>query len=50
MDPWAWSARTLTYCRVAMHHNSGVRNGKRPDVDCCMVFELKNSRVPDGRE
>lgn len=35
---------------VGIHHNSGMRNGKKLDVDCCIVFELKNGRVVSGRE
>jgi len=35
---------------VGIHHNSGARNGKRLDVDCCIVFELKNGRISSGRE
>ena len=35
---------------VGLHHNSGERNGKHLDVDCCLVFELKNGRIVDGRE
>jgi len=35
---------------VAIHHNSGERAGKHLDVDCCLVFELKDGRVTDGRE
>ncbi len=35
---------------VGIHHNSGERNGKRLDVDCCLRFELKDGRVVDGRE
>lgn len=35
---------------VAIQHNSGMRNGKRLDVDCCIVFEFKNGRVTSGRE
>ena len=35
---------------VGIHHNSGVRNGKRLDVDCCIVFEFKNGRIMDGCE
>jgi hypothetical protein len=35
---------------VGIHHNSGVRNRKRLDVDCCIVFEFKNGRVSSGRE
>lgn len=35
---------------VAIHHNSGVRNGKRLDVDCCIVFQVENGRIVDGSE
>ena len=35
---------------VGIHHNSGMRNGKHLDVDCCIVFELKSGRVTSGRE
>ncbi len=35
---------------VGIHHNTAERNGKRLDVDCCLVFELKDGRVTDGRE
>ena len=37
-------------CVVGVHHNSAERNGKHLDVDCCIVFELKNGRIVDGRE
>lgn len=35
---------------IGMHHNSGEREGKQLDVDCCLVFELKDGRITDGRE
>ena len=35
---------------IGIHHNTGERNGKHLDVDCCLVFELKDGRVIDGRE
>jgi len=35
---------------VAMHHNSGTRADKRLDVDCCIVFEIKDGKFIDGRE
>lgn len=35
---------------VGLHHNSGVRNGKQLDTGCCIVFEIENGRVTDGRE
>src|SRR3989337_3682668 len=34
---------------VGLHHNSGEREGKRLDTDCCIVFELKDGRVTSGR-
>jgi hypothetical protein len=35
---------------VGIHHNSGMRNGKRMAVDCCLAFEVKNGRIMSGRE
>ncbi len=35
---------------VGIHHNSGERNGKQLDVDCALVFEVKDGKVVDGRE
>ena len=35
---------------VAIHHNSAERDGKHLDVDACLVFELKDGRITDGRE
>jgi ketosteroid isomerase-like protein len=35
---------------VGIHHNSGERNGKQLDVDCCIVFEVADGRIVDGRE
>ena len=35
---------------VALHHNSGERNGKRLETDCCIVFEVKNGQIVPGRE
>jgi uncharacterized protein len=35
---------------VGIHHNSGERDGKHLDVDCALVFELKDGRITDGRE
>jgi ketosteroid isomerase-like protein len=35
---------------LALHHNSGDRDGKHLDVECCLVLELKDGRVIDGRE
>ena len=35
---------------VGVHHNSAERAGKRLDVGCALVFELKDGRVVDGRQ
>ena len=35
---------------IALHHNSGQRNGKTLDTDCCIVFEVKDGRIVSGRE
>ena len=35
---------------VAVHRNSGERNGKHLDVTCCLVFEFQDGRVISGRE
>ena len=35
---------------IGLHHNSGERNGKQLDTDCCIVFEVKDGRIVDGRE
>jgi ketosteroid isomerase-like protein len=35
---------------VGLHHNSGKRNGKQLDTDCCIVFEVANGRIVSGRE
>jgi ketosteroid isomerase-like protein len=35
---------------VGIHHNTAERDGKQLDVDCCLVFEIKDGRVVDGRE
>ncbi len=35
---------------VAVHHNSGERNGHRLDVGCCIEFEVKDGRIVSGRE
>lgn len=35
---------------MAVHHNSGTRNGKRLDTDCCITFQLRDGRVTEGRE
>jgi ketosteroid isomerase-like protein len=35
---------------VGIHHNSAQREGKQLDVDCALVFEIRDGRVVDGRE
>lgn len=35
---------------VALHHNTAERGGKHLAVDGCLVFQLKDGRVTDGRE
>jgi ketosteroid isomerase-like protein len=35
---------------VALHHNTGERNGKQLDVDCCITFEIKDGRCVYGAE
>ena len=35
---------------VGIHHNTAERNGKKLDVDCCIVFEIRDGRVLDGKE
>ena len=35
---------------IGIHHNTAQRDGKQLDVYCCIVFELEDGRVTDGRE
>ena len=35
---------------IGLHHNSGVRNGKQLDTDCCIVFEFREGRILSGTE
>ena len=35
---------------VGVHHNTGTRNGKRLDTDCCITFRLKDGRIVEGKE
>jgi ketosteroid isomerase-like protein len=37
-------------CVVALHHNSGRRNGRRLDVDCCVEFFVRDGKIISGRE
>ena len=33
---------------VGVHRNTGERNGKRLDVLCCIVFDIKNGKLMDA--
>ena len=35
---------------VGVHRNRAERNGKQLDLGVCLVFELKDGRIVDGRE
>lgn len=35
---------------IGMHHNSAERGGKHLDVDCCIVFEMRDGKVISGTE
>ena len=35
---------------IALHHNTGERNGKQLDADCCIVFEIQGGRVTAATE
>ena len=35
---------------VGIQRSTGERNGKRLDVGDCIVFQLKDGRITDGRE
>ena len=35
---------------VAIHTNTGERKGKKLDVDCCIVFEVKDGQIISGKE
>ena len=35
---------------VGIHHNTAQRDGKTLDVDCCLVFQVRDGKVVDGRE
>jgi uncharacterized protein len=35
---------------IGIHHNVAERRGKQLDVYCCIVFELEDGRIVDGRE
>jgi ketosteroid isomerase-like protein len=35
---------------IGIHRNVAERGGRRLDVYCCVVFEVENGRIVDGRE
>ena len=35
---------------IALHHSRALRNGRRLDTDCCIVFEVKGGRITKGLE
>jgi len=35
---------------IGIHHNTAKRNGKQLDVDCCIVFEIKDGQIFSGKE
>jgi ketosteroid isomerase-like protein len=35
---------------IAIQHNVAERDGKHLDVYCCVVFELEDGRIVNGRE
>jgi hypothetical protein len=35
---------------IGIHRNTAEREGKQLDVYCCIVFEVEDGRITDGRE
>lgn len=35
---------------MGIHHSVGERDGRELDVYCCIVFEVEDGRIVDGRE
>ena len=35
---------------VTIHRNTAERNGKKLDVDCCVVFEFRDGQAISGKE
>ena len=35
---------------VGVHRNTGLRNGKKLDVLCCITFEVANGHIISGKE
>lgn len=35
---------------IGIHRNTAKMNGKKLEVDCCIVFEIKDGQIISGRE
>jgi ketosteroid isomerase-like protein len=35
---------------IGIHRNTAERDGKTLDIYCCIVFEVVDGRITDGRE
>ena len=35
---------------VGIHRNTAERSGKKLDIDCCIVFEMRDGLIVDGKE
>ncbi len=35
---------------ISIHRNTAERNGKQLDVMCCIVFQVEDGQIIDGRE
>jgi len=35
---------------VGLHHNSGTREDRQLDTDCCIVFHVENGQIKSGTE
>ena len=35
---------------IGIHRNTAKMNGKELDVDCCLVFEIKDGQIYSGKE
>lgn len=46
--------KTLAICDdgrvVGLHNNSGERNGRKLNTECCIVFEIKDGQIYSGKE
>jgi len=37
-------------CVIAVHHTIADKGSKHLDVECCLVFQIKDGQITDGRE